>query len=113
MRWLYFVLSAICFAVPFRTTSLGLGWLFLGLALLFLLAGVFALASHRIQSRARDEVQILDPAELRRLREEAQRKRAEPAAAAPGSPAPSSTPPLSTPPSATPPRAAADDASPG
>lgn len=72
MRWLFFVLSLVCFAVAFRTFSVGLAALSLLLALGFLVAGVLALASHRIQARSRDEVQMLDPEEMRRLRAQAE-----------------------------------------
>lgn len=80
MRWLFFLLSAVCFAVAFRTTSMGLALLCLLLAMGLLLAGVLALASHRIQSRARDEVVMLSPGELRRMREQAELRAAAPAA---------------------------------
>jgi len=80
MRWLFFLLSAVCFAVAFRTYSVGLAALCLLLALAFLLTGVLALASHRIQARSRDETAMLDPAELRRLREQAQLRAAQPVA---------------------------------
>jgi hypothetical protein len=87
MRWLFFLLSAVCFAVAFRTYSVGLAALCLLLALLLLVAGVLALASHRIQARARDEVHIASPEELRRLREQAAARAAQPAAdAAEGQP---------------------------
>jgi hypothetical protein len=76
MRWLFFVLSALCFAVAFRTHSVGLAAIAMLLALGLLLAGVFAIASHRVQSRARDEVHILSPEELRRMREQAAQNRA-------------------------------------
>lgn len=76
MRWLFFVFAAACFFIAFRTQSMGLAALCLLLALGLMFAGVFALASHRIQSRARNEISIVSPEELRRLREEAERKRA-------------------------------------
>ena len=73
MRWLFFVFSAICFIFAFRTYSVGLAALCLLLALGLLLAGVLALVSHRVQARARDEIQMVSPEELRRLREHAGR----------------------------------------
>lgn len=88
MRWLFFVLSVVCFAVAFKTHSLGLAALCLLLALLFLLSGVLALASHRIQAGARDEAHIASPEELRRLREQAQARAAAAAAARSDGPPP-------------------------
>lgn len=87
MRWLFFVFSAACFVVAFRTHSVGLAAIAMLLALGSLLAGVFALASHRVQARARDEVHILSPEELRRMREQAARNRAAGAPGAVASPA--------------------------
>ena len=80
MRWLFFVFSAVCFLIAFRTYSVGLAALCLLLALGLLLAGVLAMASHRVQARARDEIHIVSPEELRRLREQA----GQPRATAPG-----------------------------
>lgn len=88
MRWLFFVFSAACFVVAFRTHSVGLAAISMLLALGALLAGVFALASHRVQSRARDEVNILSPEELRRMREQAARNRAAGTAGAGAAPPP-------------------------
>lgn len=74
MRWLWFVGSLICFAVVFRTPSMGLAVLCLIGALAFLLIGVVALASSRIDARSRDATTLLGPDELRRVREAAQRR---------------------------------------
>lgn len=75
MRWLFFVFSAIGFAIAFRTHSIGLAAFCLLLALGLLLAGVVALASHRIESRSRHEGQMLSAEEIRLLREQAERRR--------------------------------------
>ena len=88
MRWLWFVASAICFAVVFRTHSMGLAVLCLLAALVFLLVGVVALVSGRIDSRARDASTLMGPEEMRRLREIEQRKRESQAADAAASSAP-------------------------
>lgn len=74
MRWLWFVGSLVCFAVVFRTPSMGLAVLCLIGALAFLLIGVVALASARIDARSRDVTTLLGPDELRRVREAAQRR---------------------------------------
>jgi hypothetical protein len=89
MRWLWFVASAICFAVVFRTHSMGLAALSLLAALVFVLVGVVALVSGRIDSRARDASTLMGPEEMRRLREIEQKKRESQAAAAAASPGPS------------------------
>lgn len=71
MHWLFLFFALACFAVVFKTTSMGVAALCLLLALVFALAWVMGLVNARIASRARDEVQMVDPAELRRLREQA------------------------------------------
>lgn len=77
MRWLWIIASVLCFAVAFRTHSMGLAALCLLLALGFLLAGTLALASSRIESRARNASAMLGPDELRRIREQAERRKRE------------------------------------
>ena len=75
MRWLWFVASLICFAIVFKTASIGLATLGLLGALVFLLIGTVALASSRIGNRSRDATTLLGPDELRRVREiEAKRR---------------------------------------
>ena len=82
MRWLWFVASLICFAVVFRTPSMGLAVLCLIGALVFMVIGVVMLAAARIDSRSRDATSLLGPEELRRIREA--RARREGGAAGPG-----------------------------
>lgn len=77
MRWLWIIASVLCFAVAFRTHSMGLAALCLLLALGFLLAGTLALASSRIESRAQNASALLGPDELRRIREQAERRKRE------------------------------------
>lgn len=76
MRWLWFVASAVCFAIVFRTHSMGLAVLCLLAALVFIVIGVVALVSGRIESRARDASALMGPEEMRRIREIEERKRA-------------------------------------
>jgi hypothetical protein len=80
MPWIYLLLAVGAFAFAFWTTSpwLLLGALLLGLGLL--VAWAMALFAQRVGSRARDETQMLDPAEMRRLREQAEARRAADAA---------------------------------
>lgn len=77
MPWLLFALALTALAVAFKTTSVALlvACLILGLGLG--LAGIMQLLARRVESRSRDEGLMLDPDELRRLREQAEaRKRA-------------------------------------
>jgi hypothetical protein len=78
MRWLWFALSIVCFAVAFRTHSVGLAVICLLAALGFVLAFTLALASSRIESRGRDASAMMGPDEVRQMRENIERrKRAE------------------------------------
>lgn len=81
MHWLFLFLALACFAVVFKTTSMGLAALCLLLALGFILAWAMGLLNARIASRSRDEVHMVDPAELRRLREQAQARKTQPPSA--------------------------------
>jgi hypothetical protein len=84
MRWLWFVFSLACFAVAFRTHSMGLAALSLLVGLGLLLMGTLALASSRIESRSGDATAMMSPEDLRLLREQIERrKRAEAEAASP------------------------------
>ncbi|WP_027079452.1 hypothetical protein [Luteimonas mephitis] len=76
MVWLYLLLALAAFAVALKSTSIALSVLCLLAALGFLLATVLGVLARRIGSQSRDESLILDPAELRRLREQAQARRA-------------------------------------
>ena len=74
MRWLWFVLSVLCFAVAFRTHSMGLAAVTLLAALGFLLMGTLALASSRIEASGRDATALMGPEEIARMREIQRRK---------------------------------------
>lgn len=76
MRWLWFVGSLLSFVVVFRTTSLGLAFLCLILAFVFMIVGTLAVASGRIADRSQSAASLLGPDELRRLREAKERKQA-------------------------------------
>lgn len=71
MPWLYFLLSAGCFAIAFRTHSLGLAAICLLLALGLLLAGALGLASARIQSRSQSAAAMLGPEQAAMIRRRA------------------------------------------
>ena len=81
MRWLWFVFSLACFAVVFRTHSMGLAAVSLLVGLGLLLMGTLSLASARIESRGRSEASMMSPEELRLMREQIERRKAAEAAA--------------------------------
>lgn len=76
MRWLWFVGSLLSFVVVFRTTSLGLAFVCLILAFVFMIVGTLAVASGRIADRSSNTASLLGPDELRRLREARERQQA-------------------------------------
>lgn len=76
MPWIYLLLSIAGFIVAFKTTSMALAIVCLLAALGLMLAWVLALLAQRVGSRSRDEAMMLDPVELRRLREQAEARRA-------------------------------------
>ena len=90
MPWVFLLLAIVAFAVAFKTTSVALLALCLLVALGLLLAWVLGLLAQRVGSRSRDEAMLLDPQELRRLREQAEARRAEvpPLQPPPSQPAP-------------------------
>jgi Zn-dependent protease with chaperone function len=75
MSWLLILLAAAAFAVAFFTTSMVLAVVCLLASLAFLIAGVMGLLAQRVDSRSRDEASMIDPVELRRLREQAEARR--------------------------------------
>jgi hypothetical protein len=76
MPWVFLLLALAALAAAFRTTSMLLAVLCLLVALALLLAGALGLLARRVGSRSRDEAMLLDPQELRRLREQAEARRA-------------------------------------
>jgi hypothetical protein len=76
MPWVYLLLAVAAFAVAFKTTSIALASLCLLAALGLLLAFTLGLLAQRVGSRSRDEATMLDPVELRRLRDLAEAGRA-------------------------------------
>ncbi|MGI8559905.1 MAG: hypothetical protein ACR2J7_00380 [Luteimonas sp.] len=76
MPWLFLLLALAAFAVAFKTTSMVLAVLCLLAALGLLLAWVMGLLAQRVGSQSRDDSQMLDPQELKRLREQAEVRRA-------------------------------------
>ena len=75
MAWLFLLLACGALWLAFTTSSTGILALSLLAALILMIAFVLKLASDRIGSRARDEQLMLDPEELRRLREQAEARK--------------------------------------
>jgi hypothetical protein len=76
MHWLYLLLAFAALAVAFKTTSVAVLMVSLLAALGFFLAWVLKLLAARVDSQTRDSSLILDPVEMRRLREQAEARRA-------------------------------------
>jgi hypothetical protein len=75
MPWLFLLLAVAAFAVALNTASMVLAVICLLAALGGTIAFVLGLLSQRVGSQTRDDSLLLDPAELRRLREEAEARR--------------------------------------
>lgn len=75
MPWVYLLLAIGALAVAFRTTSMALLALSLLAALGLMLAWILGLLAQRLGSRSRDEGSMLDPVELKRLRDQAEARR--------------------------------------
>ncbi len=86
MIWLYLLVAVAAFVFAFYTSSVAMAVLSLLVALGFIVAWIMGMLAQRIGSQSRDDTMILDPQELRRLREQADARRAAAAAAAPGEP---------------------------
>lgn len=76
MPWLFLLLALAAFAVAFNTSSMALAVVCLLAALGLLVAWVMGLLAQRVGSQTRDDSLMLDPQELRRLREQAEARRA-------------------------------------
>lgn len=90
MHWLYLVVAIALLAVAMKAS----GWLVVLLvlgALVGFIAWMLGWVSSRISSGARNDTQIISPEELRRMREQAEARRA--AAQAGSTPPPPGEPP--------------------
>ena len=76
MPWLFLLLAAGAFAVALNASSMALVVLCLLVALGSIIAWVLGLLAQRMGNQARDDSMMLDPMELKRLREEAEARRA-------------------------------------
>lgn len=76
MPWLYLLLAAAALAVSFKTTSVAVLVICLLAALGFALAWLMSALARRVEDRSGSLAMIIDPAELQRLREQAEARRA-------------------------------------
>jgi len=76
MHWLYLLLAIGALVVALRTTSLALMMICLLAALGLLIAWVMGWYAARVGDSSRDASQMIDPSELRRLRELAEARKA-------------------------------------
>ncbi|NZA25007.1 hypothetical protein H0E84_01285 [Luteimonas sp. SJ-92] len=84
MPWLFLLLAIAAFAIAMYTQSLALVVVCILAALVLLVLWVMGLLAQRVGSQTRDDSMMIDPQELRRLREQAEARRAADAQAADG-----------------------------
>ncbi|WP_101926926.1 MULTISPECIES: hypothetical protein [Luteimonas] len=75
MPWLFLLLALGALVLAFSTTSVALAAIALLLSLVLVVFGVLGLLAQRVGNQARSEAMMVDPAELRRLREQADARR--------------------------------------
>lgn len=76
MHWLYLLLALTALVVAMQAASSGLMLLGLLASLVFIVLWLVGLYSARMAGRSRDPSAMIDPAELRRLREQAEARKA-------------------------------------
>ena len=76
MPWLFLLLAIGAFAIAMTTTSMALAVICILVALVLMVIWVMGLVAQRVGTRSRDETMMIDPHELRRLREQAQARHA-------------------------------------
>ena len=82
MPWLLLLFAIGALAVAFSTKSVAVAVIALLLSLVLVVLWILGLMAQRVGNQSRSEALMVDPAELRRLREQAEARRSE--AAAPG-----------------------------
>ena len=75
MPWVYLLLALGALAIALKTTSSALAIACLLAALVLLLFRVLGLLASRVEAGSRDASMIVDPMELKRLREQAEARR--------------------------------------
>ncbi len=76
MHWLFLLLALAAMAVALKTASIALMVVCLLVALALFVAWIMGWYAARIGDSRRDESQMIDPVELRRLREIAEARKA-------------------------------------
>ena len=76
MHWLYLLFAIAAIVVAMKTASSGLMLLCLLVSLVLFVLWLAGLYSARMAGRSRDPSAMIDPAELRRLREQAEARKA-------------------------------------
>lgn len=84
MPWLFLLLAIAAFAIAMATSSLALAVVCILAALVLLAIWVMGLLAQRVGSQSRDDTMMIDPQELRRLREQAEARHANESVGAPG-----------------------------
>lgn len=85
MPWLFLLLAIAAFAIAMTTTSIAIAVICILAALALLLVWVMGLLAQRVGNQTRDDAMMIDPHELRRLREQAEARRAAAEAQGPAS----------------------------
>jgi hypothetical protein len=76
MHWLYLLFALVAMVLAIKTSSTGLMLLGLLASLVLIVLWLVGLYSARMAGRSRDPSAMIDPAELRRLREQAEARKA-------------------------------------
>ena len=77
MHWLFLLLALGTMAVALKTSSVALMMVCLLASLVLFIAWIMGWYAVRVGSNARDESHMIDPVELRRLREIAEARKAD------------------------------------
>ena len=75
MPWLFLLLAIAAFAIAMTTASMAIAVLSILGGLVLLVIWVMGLVAQRVGGQARDDAMMIDPQELRRLREQAEARR--------------------------------------
>lgn len=76
MPWLFLLLAIAAFAIAMTTKSIAIAVICILAALALLVVWVMGLLAQRVGSQTRDDAMMIDPQELRRMREQAEARRA-------------------------------------
>ncbi|MGO1540023.1 MAG: hypothetical protein ACTHZI_04040 [Luteimonas sp.] len=75
MPWLFLLLAIAAFAIAMTTASMALAVICILGGLALLVIWVMGLVAQRVGNQTRDDTMMIDPQELRRLREQAEARR--------------------------------------